>query len=194
MKKTVLVLCLLIILSAFTACADKEAEKKKEPTTAETTVTTEKAEKIQIIVKKSEVSNPDDFKSDIESFGGIVSEDGAEDAFGITFTQEQYNNLLNSKRQGVKDKYETLLNDPESGITALDYDDDFRVVKVAVNKDIYSKNQGEVTNKLFDLAAYGLSYQFYINENKRVRIVASFEGEEEPFYEFALPLSQEVSD
>ena len=193
MKKTALLLCLLVFVSVFASCGKNEAEKETEPTTSAITEETGK-EKIQIIVKKSEVASPEDFKTEMEGFGGTVSEDSTGEAFGISFTQEQYNDLLEAKRQGVKDKYNAVVKDTENGIIAIDYDDDFRVVKVTVDKDFYSNNQGDVTNKLFDLAAYGLSYQFYINENKRVRIAASFEGEEKPFYEFALPLSQEVSE
>ncbi|MBO5290728.1 MAG: hypothetical protein J6B35_03990, partial [Clostridia bacterium] len=182
MKKLSLILCLFAFVVLLSSCGSN-GENSTESTTDN--ITTEaKSENVIIEIEKSGLADIDSFSDDLKAYGAEItdSEDGGK--LVCEFTKSEYNILIQDKREATVKAFEDLENDAESYVEKVEYDDDFRNLKIYVNKEAYdSKASASSFGNTFNdyaIAAKAVAYQTYLKDGQSTITEIYYTDGEEP--------------
>ncbi len=181
MRKTALILALLMVLCVFTSCGNKpEVESTTELTTEEPTP-------VEISIRKDLVDETT-FLISISEFDGITVT--SNDVYHVlTMSQETYVTFLKSKAQEVYDNFDKIIA-AGSFVEDITYNEDFRTIKVIVDRDGFDAI-GEDTQRLqlMTIGAYAMSYQMFLNEGQKTTVIAVYSDTEEEAMVMTLPIT-----
>lgn len=194
MKKiSLIVLCLLAFVVLLSSCGSN-GENSTESTTDN--ITTEvKSENVTVEIEKSGLADIDSFSDDLKAYGAEItdSEDGGK--LVCEFTKSEYNILIQDKREATVKAFEDLENDAESYVEKVEYDDDFRNLKIYVNKEAYdSKASASSFGNTFNdyaIAAKAVAYQTYLKDGQSTITEIYYTDGEEPISRFTLPAEKD---
>lgn len=200
MKKLSLLLCVALVVCLFAGCGAKSdsdaesgsgAESGNNTTTTESTVETTKgkAKDVTISIKKDTVVDADEFIQGMKDFGADVENKEDADSFIFTFTASEYKKLLDTRHKECVKAFKGLEENQDHYVEKIEYDDNFRNLKVIVNKKMY-----EASTKAdnYVIAACALAYQLYINEKQYTNVSIVYSGTEEVVSTFSLPLNYNI--
>jgi PBP1b-binding outer membrane lipoprotein LpoB len=192
MKKLSLVLCLIALVVLLSSCGSDTA-----PDSTESSSTTEAVnENVIIEIEKLNIADEATFSDDLKAYGAEItdSEDGGK--LVCEFTDSEYKILVQDKREATVKAFEDLENDTESYVEKVEYDDDFRNLKIYVNKEAYdSKASASAFGNTFNdyaIAAKAVAYQTYLKDGQSTITEIYYTDGEEPISVFPLPAEKDV--
>ena len=181
MKKALLLLVAVLMLGCFASCGSDNSDATTEAPTTEA-----QAQDVVLEISESTLADPDDFKATMEGYGAEVEELSDKAAFKFTFSEAEYKALLKDKKAETVSAFVAMEENEESYIDKIEYDEDFRKLKIYVDKD--KKPEGTNTEEI-SAASYALVYQTYIGEAQRTFVELYYTGEAERFNSFTFPIS-----
>ena len=190
MKKIALVLALLIVVASFSSCTNSDynifkVEVEVDDVTVSETET--QPENVEISIRKDLVDEVT-FLTSISEFEGITVT--SNDVYHIlTMSQETYVTFLKSKAQEVYDMFDEII-DAGSFVEDITYNEDFRVVKVIVDREGFAAI-GKDTQRLqlMTIGAYAMSYQMFLDEGQKTTVIAVCSDTQEEVMAITLPIS-----
>lgn len=188
MKKTPIILFVAAVLCLLCACGNTEnAPDSTVSSSGNGTLSESASENVVISVNKELVADETVFLTDISEIGGITSTMN-DNFYVLTMSQESYKNLLKSKSQEVIDEYELLSRKGEY-IEDIDYSEDFREIKVYVNRQKYDAVDSATQQmQLITIGAKAMSYQMFLTEGQKTLVSAVYSGTEETAFTISLPI------
>ena len=187
MKKLSLVLCLIALVVLLSSCGSDTA-----PDSAESSSTTEAVnENVIIEIEKLNIADEATFSDDLKAYGAEITDSEDGEKLVCEFTKSEYAILIQDKREETVKAFEDLENDAESYVEKVEYDDDFRNLKIYVNKESYDKkaSASALGNTFNDYAigAKAVAFQIYLEDGQRTVTEIYYTDEEEPISRFILP-------
>ncbi len=184
MKKILLLLVAVLVLSCFASCGADNNDATTEASTA--TETESQAQDVVLEITKSTLADPEGFKASMTEYGADVVELGDKDAFQFTFTESEHKALLKDKKNETVFAFKGLEQNEASYIDKIEYDEDFRNLKIYVDKE--KKSESSSTEEI-TAASHALVYQTYIVGNQRTYVEIYYTGEAEKIDAFTFPIS-----
>ena len=187
MKKLSLVLCLIALVVLLSSCGSDTA-----PDSAESSSTTEAVnENVIIEIEKLNIADEATFSDDLKAYGAEITDSEDREKLVCEFTKSEYAILIQDKREETVKAFEDLENDAESYVEKVEYDDDFRNLKIYVNKELYdtkasASSLGNTFND-YAIGAKAVAFQIYLEDGQRTVTEIYYTGEEEPISRFILP-------
>ncbi len=185
MKKLLFLFATVLVIVCFSSCDGGEVAETT--TTSSTTAEpTTQAQEVILKIDKGTLADPESFKKSMEEYGAETAELSEEDCFEFVFSKDEHNKLLKDKRDAVASVFKDYEENEASYIDKVEYDDDFRNLKIYVNKEkkTETSNSVEIT-----VASNALAYQTFLPEQKRTFVEIYYTGEEERVDSFTLPMS-----
>ncbi len=187
MKKLSLVLCLLACVVLLSSCGSDAASDSTDNST-----TTEAVNETVIIeIEKLNIADEATFSDDLKAYGAEITDSEDGEKIVCEFTKKEYDILIQDKREETVKAFEDLENNAESYVEKVEYDDDFRNLKIYVNKEAYDKkaSASALGNTFNDYAigAKAVAFQIYLKDGQRTITEIYYTGAEEPISRFILP-------
>lgn len=203
MKKISLLLCLVLVVGMLAGCGSKSdkgtvgvigsvgsdgATSGGDATTTKSTTEDENSD-VTISISKDSVVDTEEFIQGMKKFGAEVENKESSDSFKFTFTASEYKKLLEAKHKECVKAFKELEKKEDHYVEKIEYDDNFRNLKISVNKELY-----DASTKTDDyiIAACALAYQLYITENSYTKVTVVYSGSDEVISSFSLPLNYNV--
>lgn len=185
MKKIALLLALLLIVGSLCACGGN-IEESTETTVPETT-----NDDVYIRISKDLIVDIQEFKTGVQKYEGVaVSE--TDELIVLTMNSVSYNNLVDAKHAEAVAAYDALKTQEGSFVDNIIFDDNFRNVKVYVNRDKYdSVNHNSMEYVTY--AANALVYQMYLPNGQQCTVQMIYSDTEEVIGTTTLPGKIELS-
>ncbi len=184
MKKLSLLLALLVVVCSLCACGGN-TEAPTETTAPETTT-----DEVVIRIRKDLIVDTDEFKTDMQKYEGVsVSE--SDELLILTMNSASYDKLVEAKHEEAVKAYDALETQEGSFVDNIVYDENFRDVKVYVNREKYdavSHNSMEYVT----YAANALVYQMYLPNGQQCKVQMIYADTEEVIGTTTLPNQIEV--
>ncbi len=179
MKKLALFLALLVVVCSLCACGGS-TEEPTETTAPETTT-----DEVVIRIRKDLIVDTDEFKTDMQKYEGVsVSE--TDELILLTMNSASYDKLVEAKHEEAVKAYDALKTQEGSFVDNIVYDENFRDVKVYVNREKYdavSHNSMEYVT----YAANALVYQMYLPNGQQCKVQMIYADTEEVIGTTTLP-------
>lgn len=184
MKKLALLLALLVVVCSLCACGGS-TEEPTETTAPETTT-----DEVVIRIRKDLIVDTDEFKTDMQKYEGVsVSE--SDELILLTMNSASYDKLVEAKHEEAVKAYDALKTQEGSFVDNIVYDENFRDVKVYVNREKYdavSHNSMEYVT----YAANALVYQMYLPNGQQCKVQMIYADTEEVIGTTTLPSQVEI--
>lgn len=184
MKKLALFLALLVVVCSLCACGGS-TEEPTETTAPETTT-----DEVVIRIRKDLIVDTDEFKTDMQKYEGVsVSE--TDELILLTMNSASYDKLVEAKHEEAVKAYDALKTQEGSFVDNIVYDENFRDVKVYVNREKYdavSHNSMEYVT----YAANALVYQMYLPNGQQCKVQMIYADTEEVIGTTTLPNQVEI--
>lgn len=184
MKKLALLLALLVVVCSLCACGGS-TEEPTETTAPETTT-----DEVVIRIRKDLIVDTDEFKTDMQKYEGVsVSE--SDELILLTMNSASYDKLVEAKHEEAVKAYDALKTQEGSFVDNIVYDENFRDVKVYVNREKYdavSHNSMEYVT----YAANALVYQMYLPNGQQCKVQMIYADTEEIIGTTTLPNKVEI--
>lgn len=184
MKKLALFLALLVFVCSLCACGGS-TEEPTETTAPETTT-----DEVVIRIRKDLIVDTDEFKTDMQKYEGVsVSE--SDELILLTMNSASYDKLVEAKHEEAVKAYDALKTQEGSFVDNIVYDENFRDVKVYVNREKYdavSHNSMEYVT----YAANALVYQMYLPNGQQCKVQMIYADTEEVIGTTTLPNQVEI--
>lgn len=184
MKKLALLLALLVVVCSLCACGGS-TEEPTETTAPETTT-----DEVVIRIRKDLIVDTDEFKTDMQKYEGVsVSE--TDELILLTMNSASYDKLVEAKHEEAVKAYDALKTQEGSFVDNIVYDENFRDVKVYVNREKYdavSHNSMEYVT----YAANALVYQMYLPNGQQCKVQMIYADTEEVIGTTTLPNQVEI--
>lgn len=188
MKRLSLIITLFLIITVFTSCSTDDNSDITTTSASTTAQTTENAEDIvRIGIDANSLVDPEAFIENVEGYGAEVKDITATGGYLVLFSKQEHENFLKDKKAEVIKKFKDYEKNPEHYVDSIEYDDDFRNLKIYVNKDLYDST-GSTTGNIV-VASAALSYQIYLEEGQKVVAKIIYSGTEEVVSTFTLPMN-----
>ncbi len=194
MKKISLVLLLVLLFSVFSSCGTGEDTKSSTVDTSspETTLeTTQENDIVRIAIDKNSLADPESFIQSMESYGAEVKDVTTTGGYLLLFSKDEHSKLLKDKKAEVLKKFKEYEENGEHYVDSIEYDDDFRNLKIYVNKSLY-ESTGSTTGNVV-VASAALSYQMYLEEGQKTVVNIIYSGTEDIVSTFTLPMNLSVA-
>lgn len=184
MKKVLLLLAALLMVACLASC---DGSDNKEATTDTSSSTEESvAQDVVLEISKSTIAEPEEFKATMEEYGAEIEELSDKDAFQFTFSAAEHKALLKDKKAETVSAFKAIEDDEESYVDKIEYDENFRNLKIYVDKE---KKPESSSTEEFSAASLALVYQTYIGETQRTLVEIFYTGEAERIDAFTFPIS-----
>lgn len=184
MKKLALFFALLVVVCSLCACGGS-TEEPTETTAPETTT-----DEVVIRIRKDLIVDTDEFKTDMQKYEGVsVSE--TDELILLTMNSASYDKLVEAKHEEAVKAYDALKTQEGSFVDNIVYDENFRDVKVYVNREKYdavSHNSMEYVT----YAANALVYQMYLPNGQQCKVQMIYADTEEVIGTTTLPNQVEI--
>lgn len=188
MRKTALLLFVVAVILLFGACGNtEEAHGNMSPSENTESQSETGSENVVVSVNKDLVADEVTFLTDISEIGGITSTTN-DNFYVLTMSRESYKNLLKAKSQEVIEEYK-LLSQKGEYIEDIDYSEDFREIKIYVNREKYEAvDSASHQMQLITVGAKAMSYQMFLTEGQKTVVSAVYSDTEEIALTLALPI------
>ena len=182
-----MILCLAACVVLLSSCGSDAA-----PESTDANSTTEAVnENVTIEIEKLNIADEETFSDDLKAYGAEITESEDGEKLVCEFTKKEYEILIQDKREETVKSFEALESDAESYVEKVEYDDDFRNLKIYVNKDAYDEkaSASALGNTFTDYAigAKAVAFQIYLKDGQRTTTEIYYTGTEEPISRFILP-------
>ena len=186
MRKTALILALILVVSMCAACGN-EADSIE---TTQTTVETTEENVVRISVSKDSLTDAEGFIKRMEKYGAEVSDLSDDKGYLFVFSESEHKKLLEDKRSETINKFKEYEDDESHYIDRIEYDDDFRNMTFYVDRVLYDTNSN--TTSCIVVAASALSYQLYLEDGQKTTVQVVYSDNEEVINSFTLPMNLNV--
>lgn len=193
MRVLSVLLVLILSLTLFSSC-DTKTEKPNENTTENQTSsveTTSGEEAVRIGVDKKNLADPESFIDNMKNYGAEVKDLTDAGGYLLLFSEEEHKKLLDDKKADVLKKFKDYEENQEHYVESIEYDEDFRNMKVYVDKELYSTT-GTTTGNVI-VASAVLSYQMFLESGQKTNVEVIYTGTEEVVSKFTLPMNLNIS-
>ncbi len=186
MKKLFSLVCVALALLLLAACGTEPVEESPVTTTEATTV----AESVKIKVAKSTLEEPENFKDDMEKYGAEVAVSSEDNSFEFTFSATDYAKLLKDKSADAVSAFKQFEDDEAKYIEKVEYDENFRNLKIYVDKEKYDSDSSKSLE--FAVAANALAYQVYLEDGQKTFVKVYYTGTDTEVLSFTLPMAMNL--
>ena len=191
MKKTAIILILVLVLAMFSACDSKNEDLPKDTTEAQsTTVGTTADDVVRIGVDGNSLADPESFLNNMKEYGAEVKDMTDAGGYLLLFSKDEHKKLLDDKKSEVLNKFKEYEENEEHYVDSIEYNDDFRNVTIYVNKDKYSATGSTTENVV--VASVVLSYQMFLESGQKTIVEVIYTGTEEVVSKFVLPMNLSI--
>lgn len=192
MKKVSLLISILLIVSLFTACGTQKVSDTTETSKTTTVETTAKEEAIvRIAVDKSALADSESFIQSMKDYGAEVNDISGADGYLLVFSKSEHEKLLQDKYDETVKKFKEYEDNEEHYVDSVEYDEDFRNLKIYVDKELYDTTANTTSDIV--VAAVALSYQIYLEDGQKTNVEVIYSGTEEVVSTFMLPMNLSVA-
>lgn len=187
MRKLSLILCLVACVMLLSSCGSDNASESNDGNS-----TTEAVNgNVTIEIEKLNIADEATFSDDLKAYGAEITESEDGEKLVFEFTNKEYEILIQDKREETVKAFEALENDAESYVEKVEYDDDFRNLKIFVNKQAYDEKAsasslGNIFND-YAIGAKAVAFQIYLKDGQKTTVEIYYTGTEEPISRFVLP-------
>ena len=191
MKKILLLLSLLVCVALLSSCGGSAGSDITSDEATDNVATEATNENVVIEIDKAALADAEAFTDDLKAYGADVtdSEDGG--LLLCEFTKGEYAIFIQEKHEETVKSFEDLEANTESYVEKVEYDDDFRNLKIYVNKEAYDKkaSASSLGNTFNDyaIAAKAIVYQMYLTDGQHTITEIYYTDTEEPISRFSLP-------
>lgn len=193
MRVLSLILILILSLTLLSAC-DTGTENSDGNTTENKTSsveTTSGEDAVRIGVDKKNLADPEGFIDNMKNYGAEVRDLTDAGGYLLLFSEDEHKKLLDDKKADVLKKFKDYEENQEHYVESIEYDDDFRNIKVYVDKDLYLTT-GTTTGNVI-VASAVLSYQMFLESGQKTNVEVIYSETEEVVSKFTLPMNLNVS-
>lgn len=191
MKKTAIILVLVLMLVMFSACDSKNEDLPKDTTEAQsTTVETTADDVVRIGVDKNSLADPESFINNMKEYGAEVKDMTDAGGYLLLFSKDEHKKLLDDKKSDVLKTFKDYEDNEEHYVDSIEFNDDFRNVTIYVDKDKYSVT-GSTTGNVV-VASAVLSYQMFLESGQKTVVEVIYTGTEEVVSKFVLPMNLSI--
>lgn len=187
MRKLSLFLCLVACAMLLSSCGSDTVSESTDGNSTTEAVN----ENVTIEIDKLNIADEETFTGDLKAYGAEITESEDGEKLVCEFLKSEYEILIQDKREETVKAFEALENDAESYVEKIEYDDDFRNLKIYVNKEAYDKkaSASALGNTFNDYAigAKAVAFQIYLEDGQRTTTEIYYTGTEEPVSRFVLP-------
>ncbi len=183
-------LSILLVLSmafcVFSGC------NKTQP--KETESTTEPVSSTVIIKisgdKFSEDFSETEFYEDLDRIEGIFHTKNAEtNEYTLQMTETAYKKLKEVKSKEVLNGFDEIKNNTENYVTDIEYDDDFRNIKVIADREKIPEGSINFLNDtVIKVISHAMAYQIYTVDGQKLKITVICSDNEEVVFESEFPI------
>ena len=193
MRVLSVLLVLILSLTLFSACNTKTENSNENTTENQTSSveTTSGEDAVRIGVDKKNLADPESFIDNMKNYGAEVRDLTDAGGYLLLFSEEEHKKLLDDKKADVLKKFKGYEENQEHYVESIEYDEDFRNMKVYVNKELYSKT-GTTTGNVI-VASAVLSYQMFLESGQKTNVEVIYDGTEEVVSKFTLPMNLNIS-
>lgn len=193
MRVISVLLVLILSLTLFSACNTKTENSNENTTENQTSSveTTSGEDAVRIGVDKKNLADPESFIDNMKKYGAEVRDLTDAGGYLLLFSDEEHKKLLDDKKADVLKKFKDYEENQEHYVESIEYDEDFRNMKVYVNKELYSKT-GTTTGNVI-VASAVLSYQMFLESGQKTNVEVIYDGTEEVVSKFTLPMNLNIS-
>lgn len=185
MKKLSLLLAILMLVACLCACENS----KEEPTTT-TTAPETTTDEVVIRVKKTLLVDVDDFIDGLSKYEGITVTT-TDELVLLTMTGKSYASFIEQKHSEAVQSYNEILAKEDTYVEKFDYDENFRDVKVYVNRSRYDAASHD-SYEFVDYVSIALAYQMYLPNGQQTKITILYSDNEEVISTDVLPITVDV--
>lgn len=187
MKKILaLVLVLSMTFVVFAGCS-KAPEKETESTTQQNSS--------NVTIKISGDTFAEDF-SEIEFYEALDSIEGIfhtknteTNEYTLQMTEEAYKKLKAVKSKEVLNGFEEIKSNAENYVTEIEYDDDFRNIKVTADREKLPEGSISILdNTVLKIISYAMAYQIYTVDGQKLKITVICSDNEEVVFQSDFPI------
>ena len=188
MKKLSIILLIALVFTMFTACESKELDLSKETGINQTTEeTTSDKDVVKIGINKDSLAEPEVFIDNMENYGAEVKDMTDAGGYLLIFSKDEHKKLLDDKKSEVLKIFKEYEENDEHYVDSVEFDDDFRNLKVYVDKDKYSSTATATSDII--VASAALSYQMFLEDGQKTVVEVVYSGTEEVVSTFSLPMN-----
>ncbi len=192
MKRVSILISILLIVFLFTSCDAGNTPDTTEASKTTSVETTAKEEAIvRIAIEKSNLADAESFIQSMKDYGAEVNDISGADGYLLVFSKSEHEKLLQDKYAEAVKKFKEYEDNTEHYVDSIEYDENFRNLKIYVNKELYDTN-GSTTGDVV-VAATALSYQLYLEDGQKTNVEVIYSGTEEVVSTFILPMNLNVS-
>lgn len=193
MRVLSVLLVLILSLTLFSACNTKTENSNENTTENQTSSveTTSGEDAVRIGVDKKNLADPESFIDNMKNYGAEVRDLTDAGGYLLLFSEEEHKKLLDDKKADVLKKFKGYEENQEHYVESIEYDEDFRNMKVYVNKELYSKT-GTTTGNVI-VASAVLSYQMFLESGQKTNVEVIYSETEEVVSKFTLPMNLNIS-
>lgn len=186
MKKFLMIVFAFAMVLTFASCGTGNSQgitQAQSTTKAETT----QPKNVELTVGKAVLAKPEEFLQSMEAYGAEIEENDESQDYVLVFSEDEYKKLIQDKHDETVEKFRSFEEDADSCIDTIEYTENFRELKICVDKEKYENNDG--ANDSISVAAAALSYQLYLNEEQKTAVNVVCSGTEEVVASYTLPVS-----
>lgn len=189
MKRISIILLLSLALVMLTACGSNVADSSEK--TTDNVVTTEGSASADDVVKiginKDSLADPVAFVSSMEEYGAEVKDMTDAGGYILIFSKEEHKKLLNDKKSEALKTFKEYEENSEHYVDSIEFDDDFRNLKLYVDKDKYSSSATATSDII--VASAALAYQMFLEDGQKTVVEVMYSGTDEVISTFVLPMN-----
>ncbi len=172
MKKIALLLSIAVLICTLCSCGGTKTEPTTE-TTAESTTNDE----VAVHIRKDLLVDEASFVSEIQQFEGITV-NSTDEKIILVMNSAAYDNLVAAKNNEAVESYNDILSEEGTYVEKFDYDENFRHVKVYVNRQGFDAI-GNQNMEYIKFAGIAMAYQMYLPNGQRTTIELIYSDNEE---------------
>lgn len=185
-KKIVLFTLLIFMVVALCSCSGKPASETPSSGGTSLQETTELNKDIEIIFSKENVADPDAFVTEMKGYGAEVSENAEENTIVLVFDEAEHKKLLKDKYDATLNAFKNAEENEELFIEKIEYDEDFRNLKMYVNREQYDSTSSTINEYL--VAANAIAYQSFLPEGQDCYTEIIYSDNDEVATTFSMPI------
>lgn len=188
MRKISLIITLLFIASLFTACGTENTPDATETSEKTTVETTEKQEEtVKIAISKDTLADAESFIQSMKEYGAEVTDISDAGGYILIFSKEEHETLLKDKYDETVKKFKEYEDDEKSYVEKVEYDEDFRNLKIFVQKEAWDATSSNMNDIVISSTA--LSYQLYLEDGQKTDVEIIYSGTDTVVSTFTLPMT-----
>jgi len=183
MKKVFLIISLVLLLSVLCSCGAQNAD-----TTTTQPPTTEAPQDVKIEFERALIA--DSVITSMEGYGAETTFSEDEKIVTFTFSPEEHEKMLKDKYDEVVAHFNEVQESEDTYIEKIEFIEDFRELKVFVNRESYLLGEDHGAYIEFNVAGYALHYQQFLGQGQKTFVKVLYSDNEEEITSYNRPIEQ----